>query len=77
MFYHLGGARHVRAGDFTSIGTLDAREIEILLERAIEIGSRYNHLYRRATFSRGTLGDDDFKSLLSLVRAGLNSLREP
>jgi hypothetical protein len=52
------------------------QKIETLLDRSFEIFNRYSSLYRNSTNSRQIVGHDDYKSLLELVRLGLQKRDE-
>jgi len=50
---------------------LSATEIEELLDKGIDIFSRYYRLFRASSYSLKIAGHDDYKSLLELANLGL------
>ena len=55
---------------------LSQQDIEDLLSQSLSIFNRYSSLYRASTWSRQVIGHDDYKSVLSFIRLGLQKWDE-
>jgi hypothetical protein len=64
----------VRRGTFDSLPELRREDIDTLLNRASAIVDKYCRLYDRPLMSVRFVGADDYKHMLDLLKAGLESI---
>jgi len=64
----------VSSGSFSSLPELRREDIEMLLNRASQIGDKYCQLYRRPIVSPRFVGADDYKHMLRLLKLGLQPI---
>lgn len=67
------GTRHVKKGTFESLPSLTWEEISTLITRALDLLSKYRERLGYSTLGWGHREAEEFKTLLSLVRAGIES----
>ncbi len=69
---HLGAKAVLGRANVLEEDPFTAADIEELLEGARNVVNQYSNLFSASTFSMRFVGQDDFQSLLAIIRRGLN-----
>ena len=68
-------SRLVISGTFSALPRLEREDIEALLKRASSVADKYSQLCGRPFVMSGYAGADDYKSMLHLLRLGLEYIK--